>query len=97
MCCRTGRRPAKETRQRLVLGCWGFRAWAWGPHHDNDLGLWPLAMDALNNLGQGINICFSGDVVRFVIVIRADVDDDQVGSRVFAEVPGLGVVCDMAL
>jgi hypothetical protein len=54
-------------------------------------------MDPLNNLGQGINIRFSGDVVRCIIVVRANVDDDQVGSRVFAEVPGLGVVCGMAL
>ena len=62
-------------------------------HHDDNLRLRPLAVDALDDLGQGIDVRFSRDVVRSAVVVGADVDDDDVSSGALAEVPRLRLVC----
>jgi hypothetical protein len=61
-------------------------------HHDNDLGLWPLSVNALDDLGQGVDVGGGGDIVGFVVVVCADVDDNNVSSRVLTEVPWLRLV-----
>jgi hypothetical protein len=62
-------------------------------HHNHDLRLRPLAVDALDDLSQGIDVGFSRDVVRFIVVVGADVYDDNVSGGALAEVPWLRLVC----
>lgn len=56
-------------------------------HHDHNLCIRPDAMDALDQLDQSILICVGTNVVRSVLVVGADVDDDQVGGWMRREVP----------
>lgn len=62
-------------------------------HHYDNLSLWPFAVNSLDDLGQSINVGFCGNVVGLVVVVGADIDDDQVCSWAFAKVPRLGLVC----
>lgn len=59
------------------------------------MGLWPLVVDTLDDVGQGINALFSGGIARLVVVIRPGVGDDEIGCWVFARVLGRGFVCGM--
>jgi hypothetical protein len=56
------------------------------------MGFWVFAVNTLDDFGQGIDIGLGGDVVLFVLVIGANVDNDYVGSRVLLEVPRLWVI-----
>ncbi len=62
-------------------------------HHDDNLGAWPLPVDALDDLGQAVDVGLSRHVVRYVVVVCANVDYDCVGSRALAKVPRLRLLC----
>lgn len=61
-------------------------------YHEDDLGVGPDAVDALDEPGEAVLICLRRDVVVGVLVIGADIDDYEIGGRMLREVPGLCVL-----
>lgn len=51
-----------------------------GAYHEDDLGVGPDSVNALDEPGQAVLVCLRGDVVVGVLVVGADVDDYQVGG-----------------
>ena len=49
-------------------------------------------MDTLDDSCQSIDVDSCGNVVVWVLVVGADIDDDYVGGWALAKVPWLGVV-----
>jgi hypothetical protein len=49
-------------------------------------------VDSLDDLGHGIDVGLGRDVVGLVIIVGADVDDNDISSGLFLEVPRLWVV-----
>jgi len=61
-------------------------------HHDDDLGVRPDAVDTLDQTLVMLDIGLLGDVVGSIGVVRAEVDDDEIGLLLLAKVPGLGFI-----
>ena len=61
-------------------------------YHDDNLGIWPLAMNTLDYLRKSINVRLRRDIVCLVVIIGADVNNNKVSRRMFAEIPRLGVI-----
>jgi hypothetical protein len=51
-------------------------------------------VDALDDLGQGIDVRCARDVIGGVLVVRADIDHHDVGGWVLLEVPWFRVIWD---
>ena len=49
-------------------------------------------MNPLYQLGKGINICFDGDIVVCILVVRTNVDDNDICRLLIREIPGLGAI-----
>jgi hypothetical protein len=60
-------------------------------HHDDDLGIWPHAVDALDEFFVMLDIRGSRYIVGHIVCPQ--IDHHEVCSRVLAEIPGLWVVC----
>lgn len=69
----------EERAQRSVL--------KGGSYAYDDLGLWPHIMHALDELDIAVVVVLIGDIVSGVVVIRAEIDHNNVRSWVLREVP----------
>ena len=85
-------KPSQRDCGMLAGHCW-CKLGTGAEHHDNDLGLWILSVDPLDELGKGIRIDGRRHVVCPVLIIRPNVDDDEISWLVFGKVPGFWVSC----
>lgn len=88
-----GRSRARETVRHVSQIRYRFSECS-RSYHDHYLGVGPLPVNTLDDLGQRFSVDWGRNIVRRVLVVCTDIDDHKVRRGLLAEVPRLRLVCD---